>query len=205
MVATNTVRRIALTGGIATGKSYVRGVFEKLGVPTSDADARAREAVAPGTPGLDKVVARFGSNVLDSSGSLDRAKLAAVVFADPAARRDLEAIVHPYVVTATDAWFHSLDPGRHAFAIADIPLLFEAGRERDFDKVIVVAAEPETQLRRLMERDGLSEAEARQRLAAQLPIQSKVKRADYAITTDATFEDTDRQVRSVFDQLSAAV
>ena len=205
MVAANAVRRIALTGGIATGKTYVRQGFEKLGVPTSDADSRARDAVAPETAGLKEVVGRFGADVLDSSGSLDRAKVAAIVFADPAARRDLERIVHPYVVKATDTWFQSLDPSRHPFAIADIPLLFEARRERDFDKVIVVAAEPGTQLRRLMERDGLSETEARQRIAAQLPIQAKTERADYVITTDGTFADTDRQVRSVFDQLRTAV
>ena len=205
MVTTNAVRRVALTGGIATGKTYAREAFQKLGVPTSDADVRAREAVAPGTSGLREVVTRFGSGVLDSSGSIDRARLAAIVFADPAARRDLEAIVHPYVRTATDAWFQSLDPALHAFGLADIPLLFEAGRERDFDKVIVVAAKPETQLRRLMERDGLTEADARQRIAAQLPIQSKVERADYVIYTDGTFEETDRQVHDVFERLRAAV
>lgn len=195
------MRRIALTGGIATGKSYVRQQFEKLGVPTSDADTRAREAVASGTEGLAAVVRAFGPDILEPSGVIDRKKLAGIVFADEAARRRLEAIVHPAVQRATDAWFASLEPARHAFAIADIPLLYEVGRDRDFDEVIVVASEPEVQVRRVMER-GLTEGEARQRLAAQLPIADKVRRASYVIRTDGSFEETDRQIATVFERLS---
>lgn len=195
------MRRIALTGGIATGKSYVRAQFERLGVPTSDADAIAREVVAPGTPGLADVIERFGPEVLDSSGALDRKRLASVVFADAAARRDLEAIIHPRVKEATDRWFASLGDS-HPFAIADIPLLYEAGRDKDFDEVIVVACNPETQLRRVIERDGLTEEEASARLAAQLPIEDKVKRADHVIRTDGSFTDTDRQVEDLPQRLS---
>ena len=127
------MRRVALTGGIATGKSHVRAQFEQLGVPTIDADGLAHEAVAPGTPGLAAVVERFGREVLAAAGTLDRRKLASIVFIDPAARRDLEAIVHPAVRRATNEWFDVLDPARYAFAIADIPLLYEVGRDRDFD------------------------------------------------------------------------
>lgn len=195
------VRRIVLTGGIATGKSHVREQFEKLGVPTIDADVLAREAVAPGTPGLDAVVRRFGAGVLNRDGALNRSKLGSIVFADPEARRELEAIVHPAVRKAMGDWFASLDPGTHPYAIADIPLLYEVGRDRDFDAVIVAACSPETQIQRLIERNGLSEAEARQRLAAQLPIDEKVRRADYVIRTDGTFADTARQVREVFERL----
>src|SRR4051812_14275015 len=119
--------RIALTGGIATGKSHVREQFGALGVPTIDADTLAREAVAPGTSGLAAVVQRFGADVLDASGGLDRRRLAAVVFADPDARLALEEIVHPSVRAGTDAFFNSLDPEQHRFAIADIPLLYEVG------------------------------------------------------------------------------
>jgi dephospho-CoA kinase len=197
------VRRVALTGGIATGKSHVRAQFEKLGVPTIDADTLAREAVAVGTPGLAAVVDRFGREVLLPSGALDRHKLASVVFMDPAARRDLEGIIHPEVQRATDAWFDSLDPARYSVAIADIPLLYEVGRDRDFDAVIVTAVDPETQVRRVIDRDGASEEEARRRLAAQLPIDEKVKRADFVIRTDGTFEQTHQQVRSVLEQLQA--
>jgi dephospho-CoA kinase len=195
-----TVRRVALTGGIATGKSYVREQFERHGVPTIDADVLAREAVAPGTPGLAAVVERFGPEILAANGSLDRQKLASVVFADTDARLELEAIIHPEVRRATDRQFDRLDPATHPFAIADIPLLYEVGRDRDFDTVIVVACQPETQLRRIMER-GISEAEARQRLAAQLPIEEKARRADYVIRTDGTFEETDRQVKDVLAKL----
>ena len=197
------IRRIALTGGIATGKSYVRGRFEQLGVPTIDADALARDAVAPGTEGLAAVVKRFSVGVLDPSGALDRRRVAQIVFPDPAARRDLEAIIHPFVRTQADAWFQSLDPARQPFAIADIPLLYETGTDTLYDVVIVTACAPDEQVRRIVERDHVSEAEARQRLAAQLPIDEKVRRADYVIRTDGTHEETDRQVREIFNRLSA--
>lgn len=197
------MRRVALTGGIATGKSYVRAQFERLGVPTIDADTLAREAVAVGSPGLAAVVDRFGRDVLGPSGALDRHKLGSIVFMDPAARRDLEGIIHPAVRRATELWFDNLDPARYAFALAEIPLLYEVGRDRDFDAVIVTAVDPETQVRRVIERDGATEAEARQRLAAQWPIGEKVARADYVIRTDGTFEETDAQVRAVLEQLQA--
>ena len=195
------VRRVALTGGIATGKSHVRARFEAFGVPTIDSDVLAHEAVAPSTTSLAAVIDRFGREVLHPDGSLDRRKLAGVVFADPDARRALEAIVHPGVRRVTDDWFASLDARRHPYAIADIPLLYEVGRERDFDLVVVAACDPDTQAQRVMKRDGVSEAEARQRIAAQLPIAQKVRRADYVIRTDGTYEDTDRQVSAVFERL----
>jgi dephospho-CoA kinase len=195
------MRRIALTGGIATGKSYVRARFEKLGVPTSDADSLARDVVAPGTPGLAEVIRRFGQDVLEPNGTLDRRKLADIVFSDETARRDLEAIVHPRVKAATDRWFAALD-GSHAVAIADIPLLYEAGRDKDFDAVVVVACEPETQVRRAMARDGLTEKDARARVAAQLPIEDKIRRADHVIRTDGAFADTDRQVEELLPALT---
>ena len=198
------VRRVALTGGIATGKSYVRARFEALGVPTIDADRLARDAVAPGTAGLAGVVARFGREVLQADGSLDRQRLAQIVFADPEARCALEAIVHPEVRRATDQWFASLDAQKVPCAIADIPLLYEVSRDRDFDTVIVVACDPDTQRRRLVARDGMSDAAARQRISTQLPIDRKVGRADYVILTDGSFEATDRQVTDVCKRLRSA-
>lgn len=204
MVPVGRVKRIALTGGIATGKSHVRQVLAHLGVATIDSDLLARDAVAPGTPGLQAVVDRFGSGVLDPSGALKRRALAALVFPDPEARLALEAIVHPAVRAATDAWFAALDPARHPFAVADVPLLYEVGRDRDFDAVIVAAADPETQVRRVVARDGVSEADARLRLAAQLPIGEKVRRADYVVNTEGSVEETDRQVLGVVTRLRAA-
>ena len=197
------MRRIALTGGIATGKSHVRARFEALGVPTIDSDILAREAVAVGSPGLAKVVERFGAGMLDATGALDRQKLAAIVFSDAAARRDLEQIIHPDVQRSTNAWFASLPP-HHPFAIADIPLLYEVGRDRDFDAVIVAACDRETQRQRLMKRDGLSEDDARRRIEAQLPIEEKVRRADFVIRTDGSFEDTNRQVEQLAAKIASA-
>jgi dephospho-CoA kinase len=203
MVPVDRVRRIAVTGGIATGKSHVREELARLGVPTIDSDLLARDAVAPGTPGLEAIVARFGPGVLDPSGALNRRALADIVFVDPDARLALEAIVHPAVRAATEAWFAALDPSSHPFAVADVPLLYEVGRDRDFDAVIVAAADPETQVRRVVARDGVSEADARLRLAAQMPIEEKVKRADFVVNTEGPVEETRRQVLGVVTRLKA--
>ena len=197
------VRRVALTGGIATGKSHVRARIEAAGVPTIDSDTLAREAVAPGSPGLRAIVARFGDAILQADGSLDRRAIGARVFGETEARRALEAIVHPHVRRRTERWFAALDPAAHPFAVADIPLLYETGRDSDFDAVIVTACNPDTQLRRVMARDGLTIEEARARIAAQLPIADKVRRADYVITTDGSFEHTDAQVQELLDALRA--
>jgi dephospho-CoA kinase len=196
------MRRVAITGGIATGKSYALERFRALGVPTIDADQLAREVVAPGGPVLGRIAERFGAGVLTADGALDRSALAAVVFADPAARRDLEAILHPEIYARIRAWFAALEPGV-PYAMADIPLLYETGREQDFDRVVVTACEPEEQLRRLRTRDGLSESAARQRLAAQASIAAKRQRADFVISTDGSKADTDRQVAGIHGALLA--
>jgi dephospho-CoA kinase len=194
--------RAALTGGIATGKSFCLAQFAQLGAATVDADVLARDAVAPGSPGLAKVVARFGPSVLREDGSLDRAVLGQIVFADRTARADLEAIVHPEVYRRIREWSASLPLGTRV-AIADIPLLFETGHHHQFDPIIVCACTPAEQVRRIMVRDGLGEAEARARLAAQWPIDEKIARADYVIRTEGTHEETARQVRIVYDSLNA--
>lgn len=192
--------RVALTGGIATGKSYVRARFEALGVPTIDADRLARAAIVAGTPGFSAVVARFGPGILGAGGEVDRQALGALVFADERARRDLEAIVHPIVRRAMNDWFVSLPPAA-PFAVAEIPLLYETGRDRDFGAVVVAACDPRRQVERLMERDGMDEAAAHRRIAAQWPIEEKVRRATYVIRTDGTPADTDAQVEAVREQL----
>lgn len=190
----------ALTGGIATGKSYCLARFAALGVPTIDADRLARLAVAPGTPGLAAVVERFGAAVLRDDRTLDRAALAGIIFSDRTARADLEAIVHPDVYRRIREWLAQL-PRVTPLAIADIPLLFETGHEHDFDRVIVAACSAAEQLRRLVERDGLAQPAAIARLAAQSPIDEKVKRANYVIRTDGTFAETDAEIARVHDQL----
>ena len=192
--------RAALTGGIATGKSYCLARFAAHGVPTADADLLARHAVAPGTSGLAEVVARFGPAMLLPDGTLDRAALARVVFQESRARRDLEGIVHPRVYRAIREWFGGL-PATTGVAIADVPLLYETGHEHDFDCVIVAACGRPEQLRRLMERDGFKPEEAQARLDAQAPIEEKVRRADYVIDTGGSFADTDTAVEQVLREL----
>jgi dephospho-CoA kinase len=186
--------RIALTGGIATGKSYVLEQFRKRGIPSLDADALAHGVEAAGTEATTAITARFGSDVLGADGSVDRAKLGPIVFADPAARKDLEAIVHPAVYRAIAAGLRGFElVGGYPFAIVDVPLLYETGAETNFDRVVVTACSPELQLARLRER-GMSETSARQRLAAQWPTDEKIARADFVIRTDGPYEETDRQV-----------
>ena len=192
--------QVALTGGIATGKSYCLGRFAALGIPIIDADRLAREAVAPGSPGLAAVAERFGAHLVREDGTLDRAALARIVFSDRTARADLEAIVHPDVYRRIREWFAQLPHGTPV-AMADIPLLFETGHEHDFDAVVVAACTPDEQLRRLVARDGLSETDARARLEAQSPIDEKVRRAHYVIRTDTGFPQTDDEIERVYRKL----
>ena len=196
------IRRIALTGGIATGKSYVAGKIKEAGVPIVDADVLSREVVAAGTPGLAAVRKRFGPDSVRRDGTMDRVRIAQIVFKDKRARLDLEAIIHPAVQKAIDDFFAQL-PKRTPFAVADIPLLFETKREKQFDKVIVVACPRDMQLQRLIERNKLTKEDAERRLGAQLPIDEKVKKATFVIRTDGSFEQTDQQVADLIKTLSA--
>ena len=196
------IRRIALTGGIATGKSYVASKIKEAGVPMIDADVLSREVVAPGTPGLAAVRRRFGPDAVRRDGTMDRVRIAQIVFKDKRARLDLEAIIHPAVQKAIDEFFATL-PKRTPFAVADIPLLFETGRENQCNAVVVVACPRELQLQRLMERNKLSKEDAERRLNAQLPIDQKVKKATHVIRTEGTFEETDKQVAELIKKLAA--
>ena len=197
--------RVGLTGGIGTGKSFCLARFAELGAPTIDADGLARQAAAPGTAGYQRIIGRFGSAILKSDGSLDRAALGALVFSDADARRALEAIIHPVVYAAIERWFDGhARTGRVEVAIADIPLLFETGREGDFDRVVVAFCPPALQKARVIERDGSSESEAARRIASQMPIEEKAAKADHVIDTSGTFEETTRQVREVWTKLRDA-
>jgi len=195
--------KVALTGGIGTGKSYVRSRFQALGVPAIDADAVAHEALGPGTAVTARVVERFGPAILTRDGAVDRPRLGSIVFADEQARQALESLVHPHVFAVILDWFARLpEGGAPGWALADIPLLFEARREAWFDKVIVSACGPDEQVRRVMARDGSPEAHARARLQAQWPIGDKAARADYVVWTDRGFEETDRQVGEIYRALT---
>jgi dephospho-CoA kinase len=150
---------------------------------------------------LEAIVRRFGPAILNRNGTLNRRALAAVVFAHPDARHDLEAILHPAVYRAIQAWFEHLELlGRHRIGLADIPLLFETGRHAGFDKVIVTWCPEDQQIARMLER-GMTETEAQQRMAAQLPSSEKKARADYVIDTSGTKEETNRQIGEIFDRL----
>ena len=196
--------RVALTGGIGTGKSHVVGLLRQRAVPTLDADQIVRALQQPGQPVHAALLRRFGPGVFGDRGVLDRKRLGAMVFGDAAARGDLEAIVHPPVRRAIDDWFDRCRAGTAArFAVADIPLLFETGRAGVFDRVVVVACEPASQLARIMARDGLPAADARRRIAAQLPIADKADRTDLVVATDGSFEETERQVEAVCRALGA--
>jgi dephospho-CoA kinase len=193
--------KIALTGGIATGKSYVLDRFRRLGVPCLDADALAHGVMAPGTEATQAIAARFGPEVLAEDGTVDRTALGAIVFAEPAARRELEALVHPAVYRSIAVGLRAFELVEQApLAIVAIPLLYETDRQADFDKVIATVCLPALQVERLSQR-GIGEADARRRLAAQLPADEKAARADYVIRTDGTFEDTDVQVDQIWSAL----
>ena len=193
-------RRIALTGGIATGKSYVATRLREAGVPIVDADVLAREVVAPGSPALAAIRKRFGPDAVRRDGTMDRVRVGQIVFKDKRARLDLEAIIHPAVIKAIQDFFNAL-PKRTPFAVADIPLVFETGREKEFDAIVVVAAPRETQLQRLMERNKLSKEDAEKRIAAQLPIEQKVKKATYVINNIGTFDELNTQVDELIKKL----
>jgi dephospho-CoA kinase len=192
--------RVALTGGIATGKSYIARRFRAAGVPVVDADELAHEAVRPGAPALELVRRRFGPEAITAAGEMNRTHIGEIVFRDEAARRDLEAIIHPVVRQGIDAFFDAL-PTETRFAVADIPLLFETRREREFEAIIVAFCDPQLQIARVMARDGSSREDAERRLHAQLPIGEKAAQADYVIRTDGTHEHTDRAVGELVEQL----
>jgi len=193
--------KVALTGGIATGKSYVLDQLRKRGVPCLDADELAHGVTAAGTEATAAIAARFGADMIAADGAVDRAKLGPLVFADATARHDLEAIVHPAIYRAVAAGLRAFElTGEYPIAVVDIPLLYETGRAKDFDRVIATTCAPAIQLARLRER-GLSEEAARQRLAAQLSSAEKAARADVVITTDGTFEETDRQIATIVEDL----
>ena len=194
--------RIALTGGIATGKTHVLDRFRALGIPCLDADELVHGIEAAGTEATAAIAARFGAGVLAADGSVNRAKLGPIVFADPAARRDLEAIVHPAVFRAIETGLRGFErTGAYPFAVVDVPLLYETGAEQHYDKVIVTVCPAAMQIERLTAR-GLTDAAARQRIAAQWPTADKAARADFVVETDGSFADTDRQVDDIHRALS---
>jgi dephospho-CoA kinase len=185
------VLRIGLTGGIGSGKSTVAGLLAARGARIVDADRIAREVVEPGTPGLEAVVAAFGQEVLTPEGALDRPALAAVVFADPDARRRLDGIVHPLVRARATELVAAAPPD--AVVVQDVPLLVETGQAGSYDLVLVVAADLDTRVQRLVGR-GLSEGDARARIAAQASDEQRRAVADVVLDNSGSVADLEAQV-----------
>lgn len=198
-------RRIGLTGGIGSGKSTVAELLSARGAVIVDADQLAREVVEPGTPGLAAIRERFGESVLLPDGSLDRAALGALVFADARARADLNAIVHP-LVRALGARLRAAalasDPG--AVVVEVIPLLVETGQADAFDLVVVVDCPVETQVARVMGRSGLNRAEAQARVAAQASREDRLAAAGLVVSNDGGLDDLRAQVDTAWPQIVAA-
>jgi dephospho-CoA kinase len=189
---------VGLTGNIGSGKSTVARLLEARGVPVIDADVLARDAVAPGTPALAAIAARFGAAVLSADGTLDRAALRHVVFADPAERAALDAIVHPAVNARRRALLEQLrERGTHV-VVCDIPLLFEAGLDGSMDAIILVDAPREIRLARIVRDRGLTRAEALAMIDSQLPSDGKRARADYVIDNDRTLDDLRARVETTW-------
>jgi dephospho-CoA kinase len=188
------MRLIGVTGGIATGKTTVDRMLAAHGATVIDADELAREVVRPGEPALEEVATRFGSDVIRPDGSLDRTRLGRLVFADSEARRDLERITHPRIMELMRERIAAALAAPAPLVAVDIPLLFEKQREGMFEGVLLVYAPRDVQLRRLRERNGLDQAAALQRLAAQLPIDEKRERATWIIDNSEGLDATARAV-----------
>jgi dephospho-CoA kinase len=193
--------RVGLTGGIASGKSLVAAELAARGAIIIDADVLAREVVEPGTPALAAIVERFGPQIL-SDGQLDRSRLAEMVFADPVARRDLERIVHPAVRARAAELERAADPA--AVVVHVIPLLVETGQQEGFDVVVTVDVDHETQIRRLMARNGFSLAEAESRIAAQASREARLAASDVVVDNTADVDLLRAQITAVWGVLTSA-
>ncbi|PYU52617.1 MAG: dephospho-CoA kinase [Acidobacteria bacterium] len=193
--------RLGLTGGIASGKSAVAAMLRELGFAVLDADGLAHKLIEPGQPAYNKVVQEFGSSIVDPSGRVDRAKLGAIVFADQAKLDRLNAIVHPRVAEVVfsqfEAWRRS---GVRDAAFVEAALIIESGINKKLDGLVVAWCTPEQQLERLLAR-GLSETEARRRIAAQLPVEEKLQLATEKIDCSGTLEETRHQVEALASKL----
>ena len=193
--------RVGLTGGIASGKSLVAAELAARGAIIIDADVLAREVVEPGTPGLQAIIQRFGTEVL-TDGQLNRARVAEIVFADPVARRDLERIVHPAVRTRSAELERAA--GSAAVVVHVIPLLVETGQQQNFDFVVTVDVDHETQIQRLMARNGFGRAEAESRIAAQASNEDRRRVADVVLDNSGSVAELKDQIDALWAVLTSA-
>jgi dephospho-CoA kinase len=195
---------VGLTGGIATGKSTVTRTFQELGSVVIDADVLAREVVEPGEPAHRAIVDEFGPEVVLPDGGLDRKKLGAIVFAEPASRRRLEAITHPEIRARFTRRLEALEAeGFDGIVIFDAPVMIESGNYRNMDRLVVVATDATTQAARLQARDVIGDEEAQRKIGSQMPVAEKAKLADYVIDNSGDRAATAEQVRRVHEALRA--
>jgi dephospho-CoA kinase len=192
---------VGLTGGIASGKSTVSKYLISLGIPVVDADAVAAEVLAPGSPGLQQVVSRFGPQFLNATGNLDRKKMADLVFKDRKALADLEAITHPLVQSRVRELRTQLEKQNAKIIFYDVPLLFEKNLQAQFDHIVLVSCTDDFQIQRMKSRNGIGETEARERLANQLPMSEKEKLAGIVIKNNGSLAELYSQVDTVLQKL----
>ncbi len=196
-------KRIALTGGIATGKTTAANRLGELGAIILDADEYARRAVEPGTPSCAALLQLIGPEYFNPDGTLRRQELRRRIIREPALRERINAVLHPYILGAMRAeWKKQKELNPQAVIVFDIPLLFEGGFDKDFDIIILVYATPEVQVQRLIHRDKLPPPEAQRTLSMQFPIDSKRARSDYIIDNSGDLELTLRQVEEVWNKIS---
>ena len=196
--------RVGLTGGIACGKSTVSGMLRDHDCQVLAADPLGHELLEPGQAAYEEVVREFGKEVLAESGKVDRKRLGAIVFADPAKRAKLNWILHPKILDVIRQWFKALDrPGGPEFAVLEAALIYEAAVNKELNRVVVCWCEPEQQLERLETR-GLTSEEARRRIAAQMPVEEKKRLADEVIDCSGSLEETERQVVQLIEKLKAS-
>jgi len=196
--------RVGLTGGIASGKSTVASLLRDRDCQVLELDPLGHELLEPGQSAYDEVVREFGTGILGPGDKVDRTKLGAIVFSDPAKRERLNQILHPRILQVVRQWFSALDrPEGPDLAVAEAALIIEAGFQKELDKLIVCWARPDQQLARLMER-GLSREQASQRIAAQMPADEKRALADEVIDCSGSFQETERQLEMVFAKLQKA-
>jgi dephospho-CoA kinase len=196
--------RVGLTGGIATGKTTVASMLRERDVPVLDADPLGHALLEPGQAAYNEVVADFGKGVLDSYGNVDRAKLGGIIFEDAEKRARLNHILHPRILDVVQKWFAALDgPDGPELAVVEAALIVEAGYNKNLDQVIVCWCRPQQQLERLKQR-GLTEEQAQQRIAAQMPLHEKLKTANVEIDCSGSMEDTQSQVDRAIEKLKLA-
>jgi len=198
----HSVLRVALTGGIASGKSVVASILEEKGFFVRSADNAAHELMSPGRPAWKKIVTRFGRDILRQDRTIDRARLGPVAFSDPAARRFLDRLLHHLVLAEQERILRRLErEGRVRIFVSEAALTVEAGFARHFDRVVVVHCSKSEQVRRLRERDGIGRAAALLKIGAQMPRKEKLRHADYAIDTSGSLAETVEQTERVCAQL----